>query len=162
MAISECGSADTSKLAGNPFTELIRINKVTGDRLFCCWRYHFFESTSFIASTSKSLSACIFSACCSRTQALLSACFVDLQARILAAQIIKSPQLTADVVHLCASFMLLNGLDNLFFAVAFFHFELSIVPSLLEISSISWCYFLGKKIEITLPKGVLGGSGDSV
>ena len=38
-------------------------------------------------------------------------------------------------------FMLLDSLDDLFFAVAFFHFEISIVSSLLEISSMLWCYF---------------------
>jgi hypothetical protein len=34
--------------------------------------------------------------------------------------------------------MLLDGFDDLFFGVAFFHFEISIGSSLLEISSMSW------------------------
>jgi hypothetical protein len=35
--------------------------------------------------------------------------------------------------------MLLDGFDNLFFGVTLFHSEISIVSSLLEISSKSWC-----------------------
>jgi hypothetical protein len=34
--------------------------------------------------------------------------------------------------------MLLDGFDDLFFGVTFFHFEISIGSILLEISSMSW------------------------
>jgi len=43
-----------------------------------------------------------------------------------------------------ASYILLDGFDDLFFGVTFFHFEISIGSRLLEISLMSWFKFGGK------------------
>ncbi|MAB24362.1 MAG: hypothetical protein CMK78_08440 [Pseudomonadales bacterium] len=50
-------TGNTYKLAGAPFTDSVLLDQVPGDYLSTCRRYHFLESTPFIAATSSRLPA---------------------------------------------------------------------------------------------------------
>lgn len=55
--IAKSGATNARQLAGSPFTKLMSIHHVASNLFASSGRYHFFEITSFIASTSSRLSA---------------------------------------------------------------------------------------------------------
>src|SRR5690606_30295932 len=71
--IAQSRAANACQLAGPSLTDPKHRYQVTGDGLATCRRYHFFDRTSFMASTSSSLSArrrlsLLFSASSSRSR----------------------------------------------------------------------------------------------